>query len=89
MAALTDTDTLANGLEIPKLGFGTWLIDNEDAARAVRDAIDIGYRHIDTAQGYRNEQGVGEGIRSSGIVPWIAGPATPAIRCWWVSSRVG
>ena len=67
MTALTDTYTLANGLDIPKLGFGTWLIDNDDAARAVRDAIEVGYRHIDTAQAYGNEQGVGEGIRTSGV----------------------
>ncbi|CAM4251045.1 aldo/keto reductase [Paenibacillus typhae] len=58
---------LANGVEIPKLGLGTWLLDDEQAARAVRDAVSIGYRHIDTAQAYMNEAGVGEGVRSSGI----------------------
>ncbi|MDO3411618.1 aldo/keto reductase [Saccharibacillus sp. CPCC 101409] len=57
---------LVNGLEIPKLGLGTWLLDNEQTAQAVRDAIGIGYRHIDTAQAYGNEAGVGEGIRLSG-----------------------
>jgi len=46
---LEETFTLANGVSIPKLGLGTWLIGDDDAARAVRDAIDIGYRHIDTA----------------------------------------
>ncbi|MBO1073639.1 aldo/keto reductase [Roseomonas marmotae] len=64
---LEETFTLANGVSIPKLGFGTWMIGDDDAARAVRDAIDIGYRHIDTAQAYANERRVGEGVRSSGV----------------------
>ena len=63
---LKENYTLANGLEIPKLGLGTWFISNDDAVEAVRNAIAIGYRHIDTAQAYQNEAGVGEGIRSSG-----------------------
>jgi Aldo/keto reductases, related to diketogulonate reductase len=62
-----ETYTLSNGIVIPKLGLGTWLLDNEQAAQALRDAIPIGYRHIDTAQAYMNEAGVGEGIRSSGV----------------------
>lgn len=62
-----ETYKLSNGLEIPKLGLGTWLLDDEQAAQAVRDAVSIGYRHIDTAQAYRNEAGVGEGIRSCGV----------------------
>jgi diketogulonate reductase-like aldo/keto reductase len=57
---------LSNGVEIPKLGFGTWLISNEEVVQAVKEAIKIGYRHIDTAQAYANETGVGEGIRASG-----------------------
>lgn len=64
---LNETFTLSNGVKIPKLGFGTWMISDDDAARAVRDAIGLGYRHIDTAQAYANEQGVGEGVRSSGV----------------------
>lgn len=64
---LNETFTLSNGVSIPKLGFGTWMIPDGDAARAVRDAIDIGYRHIDTAQAYANERGVGEGMRDSGV----------------------
>jgi diketogulonate reductase-like aldo/keto reductase len=60
--------TLANGVEIPKIGFGTWMIeDNAKAAKAVREAIEVGYRHIDTAEAYGNEAGVGEGVRSSGL----------------------
>src|SRR3954454_160308 len=64
---LDETFTLSNGVNIPKLGFGTWMIPDDDAARAVRDAVGIGYRHIDTAQAYANERGVGEGLRSSGV----------------------
>lgn len=59
--------TLTNGVQIPKLALGTWLIDNKAAAGAVQSAIELGYRHIDTAQAYGNEQGVGEGVRKSGI----------------------
>ncbi|MCB0874297.1 MAG: aldo/keto reductase [Thermoleophilia bacterium] len=59
--------TLANGVRIPKLGLGTWFINNEEAPEAVRTATDIGYRHIDTAQAYGNEQGVGEGVRGCGV----------------------
>ncbi len=64
---LNQTSTLANGVAIPRLGFGTWMIPNDDAARAVGEAIGVGYRHIDTAQAYDNEAGVGEGLRASGV----------------------
>lgn len=64
---LNETYTLNNGVKIPKLGFGTWFIDDGDAAQVVRDAVDVGYRHIDTAQAYGNERGVGEGIRSASV----------------------
>lgn len=64
---LTETYTLNNGVEIPKLGLGTWFIADDQAAQAVRDAAEIGYRHFDTAQAYDNERGVGEGIRTCGI----------------------
>ncbi|MBZ6486321.1 aldo/keto reductase [Priestia aryabhattai] len=62
-----ETYKLSNGIEIPLLGLGTWLLDDEQAAQAVRDAVSSGYRHIDTAQAYMNEAGIGEGIRSCGI----------------------
>jgi diketogulonate reductase-like aldo/keto reductase len=58
---------LSNGIEIPKLGLGTWFISDENVAQAVRDAAEIGYRHIDTAQAYFNERGVGEGLRTCGV----------------------
>lgn len=64
---LEETYTLSNGVEIPQLGLGTWFINNKDVVDAVKSAIQLGYRHIDTAQAYRNERGVGEGIRASGV----------------------
>lgn len=64
---LQETYTLANGIAIPKLGLGTWFIDNNKAAQAVRTAAELGYRLIDTAQAYGNERGVGEGIRTCGL----------------------
>ena len=59
--------TLSNGNRIPSLAYGTWLVKNEIAAECVKTAIEAGYRHIDTAQAYGNEVGVGEGIKQSGI----------------------
>lgn len=64
---LEENFTLANGLKIPKLGLGTWLISNEDVVPAVKEALKLGYRHIDTAQAYQNEAGVGEALRTSGV----------------------
>ena len=64
---LEENYTLSNGVEIPKLGLGTWLISNADVVEAVLAAVKIGYRHIDTAQAYGNESGVGDGIRASGV----------------------
>lgn len=64
---LKETYTLNNGVAIPKLGLGTWFIDDDKVADAVREAVKIGYRHIDTAQAYGNERGVGEGVRTCGI----------------------
>ena len=58
---------LSNGVEIPKLGLGTWFISDDQAAAAVCQAVSIGYRHMDTAQAYGNERGVGEGIRACGV----------------------
>jgi diketogulonate reductase-like aldo/keto reductase len=64
---LQETQTLPNGVAVPKLALGTWMIDDAEVAEAVRAAVAIGYRHIDTAQAYGNERGVGEGIRSCGM----------------------
>ena len=62
-----ETVTLSNGVIVPQLALGTWMIDDDKAAEAVRAAVAIGYRHVDTAQAYANERGVGEGIRTCGI----------------------
>ena len=59
--------TLENGNKIPTLGLGTWFIDDDKVAAAVVSAVKIGYRHIDTAQAYGNERGVGVGIKTCGI----------------------
>ncbi|MEV1007805.1 aldo/keto reductase [Streptomyces sp. NPDC049881] len=67
MTTLDETFTLSNGVEIPKLGLGTWFIDDDQVADAVRAAVGIGYRNIDTAQAYGNERGVGEGVRTAGV----------------------
>lgn len=64
---LEEKFTLSNGVQIPKLGLGTWLIDDKSVVQTVKDSAEIGYRHIDTAQAYQNEAGVGEGIRTSGL----------------------
>jgi diketogulonate reductase-like aldo/keto reductase len=64
---LEEKYTLSNGVEIPKLGLGTWFISDADVVQAVKDAAKIGYRHIDTAQAYQNERGVGDGIRACGV----------------------
>ena len=54
--------TLCNGTKIPKIGLGTWLIDNSKVKEVVKDAISLGYIHIDTAQAYQNEDGIGEAL---------------------------
>ena len=64
---LEEKYTLSNCVEIPKLGLGTWFISDEDATQVVKDAVDLGYRHFDTAQAYQNERGVGEGIKNCDI----------------------
>ena len=59
--------TLNDGANIPQLGFGTYKIAPDQTASAVRTALEVGYRHIDTAQLYRNEQGVGRAIREANV----------------------
>jgi diketogulonate reductase-like aldo/keto reductase len=68
MKTLTDVYTLSNGVTIPCVGFGTWQTpDGQVAAESVKAALAAGYRHIDTASIYKNEVGVGQGIRGSGV----------------------
>lgn len=64
---MTSTITLSDGTSIPQLGFGTFQVPPEDAVQTVSDALDVGYRHIDTAQMYGNEAEVGEAIANSGL----------------------
>ena len=61
------TLTLNNGVEIPQLGFGVFQIDPDETRAATLEALEVGYRHIDTAEMYGNEKGVGEAVRDSGI----------------------
>ena len=67
MPAPAPTIKLSNGVEIPALGLGTWPIADADAETVVAGAIQAGYRLIDTAQGYRNEEGIGKAMRASGV----------------------
>ncbi|QCT08036.1 aldo/keto reductase [Ruminococcus bovis] len=62
-----ETYTLSNGVKIPKLGLGTWFIDDSVVADAVKSAVKLGYRLIDTAQAYGNEAGVGKGVLTCGV----------------------
>ena len=64
-AEKTDIFTLSNGVEIPRLGFGTWLVQNDAAPEVVKSAINAGYIHIDSAQAYGNEEGIKEAIKQS------------------------
>ncbi|MEV6012848.1 aldo/keto reductase [Streptomyces sp. NPDC051976] len=66
MTSIPDV-TLNNGIPIPQLGFGTYQIEPRDTEDAVRTALEIGYRHIDTAQMYGNEKEVGAAVRASGL----------------------
>lgn len=68
MNCIQDTYTLSNGVKIPCLGYGTWKIpDGEETVTAVAKAIELGYRHVDTARAYRNEAGVGRAVRECGL----------------------
>ena len=58
---------LNNGVEMPILGYGVFQIAPEECERCVADALGVGYRMIDTAQAYNNEEGVGRAVRGSGI----------------------
>ena len=67
MGLLSEYYTMSDGKTIPKLGFGTWQTPNGVAPTAVVQALGLGYTHIDTARAYENEQGVGQGIKASGV----------------------
>jgi len=65
--SIVPTVPLNDGHSIPQLGFGVFQIDPAETADAVSHALEVGYRHIDTAEMYRNERGVGEAVRASGL----------------------
>ena len=67
MTSSVPTIVLNSGKSIPQLGFGVFLVDPADTQRVVEDALEVGYRHIDTATGYNNEAEVGAALRASGI----------------------
>jgi hypothetical protein len=84
MPSTIPTVTLANGIEMPTVGYGVYLIPPTETERAVSDALEAGYRSIDTASGYQNEEAVGRAIAASGIPatsyssPPSSGSRTPA-----------
>ena len=63
----TDPSVPLGQYRMPLLGFGTWQINNKDAPQATATALELGYRHIDTATGYGNEAGIGSALSSSGL----------------------
>lgn len=67
MSILTETLKFSNGIEIPLIGLGVWQMSNEEAEKTVAYALKNGYKHIDTARTYGNEEGVGRGIKASGV----------------------
>ncbi|QMU07392.1 aldo/keto reductase [Levilactobacillus suantsaii] len=67
MTVFDETFTLNNGIKIPRFALGVWEIPDDQVATAVQHALEIGYRHVDTAQAYGNERGMGEAIRNSDI----------------------
>lgn len=64
---LQENYRLHNSVPIPKIALGTWQVSNEEAVNSVKTALSLGYRHIDTAAAYQNEQGVGRALKESGI----------------------
>lgn len=63
MSVLDEYFTLSNGVRLPKLSLGTWLMSPDEAEKAVKDAISLGYRGVDTAEAYENEAGIGRAIK--------------------------
>ena len=67
MPTQTPNVTLNNGVEMPIVGFGVFQIPPDETEEAVTNALEVGYRHIDTAASYQNEEAVGHAVRNSGI----------------------
>ena len=69
--------TLNNGVEMPMLGYGVYQVEPAECERCVTDAIEVGYRSIDTAQAYRNEEGVGAAVARCRLDPALAAELQP------------
>lgn len=67
MEAMNSLNLTSDGVSIPQLGFGVWQVPADEAERAVTTALEAGYRHVDTARIYGNEEGVGRAVRASGL----------------------
>jgi 2,5-diketo-D-gluconate reductase B len=65
--ATQERTVTVQGVEVPKLGYGTWLVEGQDAYDGVLDALELGYRHVDTARAYGNERWVGRALADSGV----------------------
>lgn len=77
------------GVQVPSLGFGTWQLSVDEAREGTRHALELGYRQIDTAQAYGNEQGVGQGIADSGVPREDVFVTTKIVRETLAGDRVG
>ena len=75
--------TLNNGVDIPQIGYGVFLTPPEETERAVLEAFEVGYRHVDTAQAYRNEEGVGAAVAACGCSPAQIKAVRPAEQPSW------
>ena len=67
MTSTVPTLSLHDGNSVPQLGYGVWQVEDDVAADVVKQAIEAGYRHIDTAAGYQNEGGVGRAVKAAGV----------------------
>lgn len=83
------TITLRGGIEIPQLGLGTWPLKGDECTAAVSSALELGYRHIDTAELYENEQAVGRALRDSGIDRAELFVTTKITKDWHGNAREG
>jgi 2,5-diketo-D-gluconate reductase B len=80
------TTLTIQGIEVPKLGLGTWQLTGRACAEAVRDALELGYRHVDTARAYGNEAQVGRGLRRAGV---DRGEIFLTTKAWYDRLRAG
>lgn len=89
MTQTVPTVRVGHGTDLPVLGLGTWPMDDATAERAVAQALDLGYRLVDTAENYQNERGVGRGLRASGVPRGEVFLTTKINRRWHGRELVG